>query len=106
VQHFAQAGELLIQILNKHLRLVQLLGIPRREFDALDLLLRGLLVIAAEALSVTEPAFGKGLHGDSYPLPPGGLSQAPLHPESLFSSAGRLAERKHRARDPRANPFK
>jgi hypothetical protein len=106
MQHFAQAGESFIKILNEHLRLMQLLRIPGGEFDTLDLLLRGLLVIAAEALSVTGPAFGKGLHGGSYPLPPGGLSQAPLHPESLFSSGGGLAERKRRAKDPRANPFK
>jgi hypothetical protein len=106
VQHFAQAGELLIQILNKPLRLVQLLGVPGGEFDALDLLLRGLVVIAAEALSVTQLAFGKGLHGDSYPFPPGGLSQAPCTRRA--SSAQRVDWQSENtgARNLRANPFK
>jgi hypothetical protein len=65
-----------------------------------------LLIIAAGNLSVTQFAIGKGLHGDSYPFPPGGLSQASCTVEGSTHLDNLKSQRNSYAQGLGTNPFK
>jgi len=85
LQGLAQHGELLVEILDECLSLMQLFGGHSGEFDPLGFLFRDSFVTATGHLSVSQLAIRKGLHGASYPFPPGAFLSSIASLEILSS---------------------
>jgi hypothetical protein len=106
MQNLPEGGKFLIEVLDQHLRLMQLFRIPSGELDPLARLFRGQSIIAAGHPSVSQFAIRKGLHGDftRFLLARCPNSISPLVP--FFPSATCIGRRAAGLSASRSNPLK